>query len=116
MSSETFFKRVTPKFGDVTHEEGIHVEQFLSASRSYLEFYDLFGGTVFAPVKSDVSGNIGKLQVLNSSLTQEIKCIHSKRVGLKRTKREQRLNNFFKLKSTQKVQQRRARLLMHFCG
>ncbi|CBY22881.1 unnamed protein product [Oikopleura dioica] len=62
MSSETFFKRVTPKFGDIKHEEGIHVEQFLSASRSYLEFYDLFGGTVFAPVKSDVSGNIGKLQ------------------------------------------------------
>jgi len=62
MSSETFFKRVTPKFGDVTHEEGIHVEQFLSASRSYLEFYDLFGGTFFGPVKSDVSGNIGKLQ------------------------------------------------------
>ena len=66
MSTETFFKRVTPKFGDVSHEEGIHVEQFLSASRSYLEFYDLFGGTVFAPVKSDVSGNIGKLQVLHN--------------------------------------------------
>lgn len=65
MASETFFKRVTPKFGDVKHEEGIHVEQFLNASRSYLEFYDLFGGTVFAPVKSDVSGNIGKLQVMD---------------------------------------------------
>ena len=116
MSSETFFKRVTPKFGDVTHEEGIHVEQFLSASRSYLEFYDLFGGTVFAPVKSDVSGNIGKLQVLNSSLSQETKWIDSKRVGSKRIKRKQRLSSFFKLKSTQKVQQPRARLLMHFCG
>ena len=67
MASETFFKRVSPKFGDVKHEEGIHVEQFLAACRSYLEFYDLFGGTVFAPVKSDVSGNIGKLQVKRDS-------------------------------------------------
>ena len=74
MASETFFKRVSPKFGDVKHEEGIHVEQFLAACRSYLEFYDLFGGTVFAPVKSDASGNIGKLQVnINKRLVVDCK-------------------------------------------
>jgi len=60
--SQTFFKRVEHKFTDVSLDDGVELLPFLDACRDYLEFYDLFGGTVFAPIKSDVNGNVGKLQ------------------------------------------------------
>merc|ERR1712227_759260 len=60
--SQTFFKRVEHKFTDVSLDDGVELLPFLDACRDYLEFYDLFGGTVFTPIKSDVNGNVGKLQ------------------------------------------------------
>jgi len=62
MSAQTFFKRTEHKFTSVELTNGVELNAFLNACRSYLEFYDLFGGTVFAPIKSDVNGNINKLQ------------------------------------------------------
>ena len=68
--SQTFFKRVQHKFTDVSLDDGVELLPFLDACRDYLEFYDLFGGTVFAPIKSDVNGNVGKLQGTNEFLFQ----------------------------------------------
>ena len=68
--SQTFFKRVQHKFTDVSLDDGVELLPFLDACRDYLEFYDLFGGTVFAPIKSDVNGNVGKLQGANEFLFQ----------------------------------------------
>ena len=62
MSDQTFFKRIEHKFNDVKTEDGVELVNFLKACEAYLEFYDLFGGTVFMPIKSDVTGNIEKLR------------------------------------------------------
>ena len=41
----------------------LSTDQFLKACNSYLEIYDLLGGGLtFAPIKSDVSGNINKIR------------------------------------------------------
>ena len=68
--SQTFFKRVQHKFTDVSLDDGVELLPFLDACRDYLEFYDLFGGTVFAPIKSDVNGNVGKLQGASELMSQ----------------------------------------------
>ena len=57
----TFFGKTQHKF-DADLSGGVKLIPFLNACRSYVDFYDLFGGTVFAPIKSDVSGNVNKLQ------------------------------------------------------
>jgi len=62
MTEKSFFGRTEFKFTEVNLEGGVNVPQFLNACRSYVAFYDLFGGTLFAPVKSDVTGNVAKLQ------------------------------------------------------
>jgi len=62
MTEKSFFGRTEFKFTEVNLEGGVNVPQFLNACRSYVAFYDLFGGTLFAPVKSDVTGNVTKLQ------------------------------------------------------
>jgi len=58
----TFFGKTEHKFDSSDLSSGVKVVPFLNACRSYVAFYDLFGGTVFAPIKSDVNGNINKLQ------------------------------------------------------
>lgn len=72
MSTVTFFKRTEHKYTDVNLEGGVELAPFLNACRSYLEFYDLFGGTVFAPIKSDVTGNINKLQGMRKTSSTEL--------------------------------------------
>ena len=79
--SQTFFKRVQHKFTDVSLDDGVELLPFLDACRDYLEFYDLFGGTVFAPIKSDVNGNVGKLQGANEFLFQIFLIVSSYRGG-----------------------------------
>ena len=58
----SFFGKTKNKFSTLNLENGVEVDPFLKACRDYVLFYDLFGGTVFMPVKSDVNGNIEKLQ------------------------------------------------------
>ena len=57
----TFFGKTEHKF-DADVSEGLKLIPFLNACRSYVAFYDLFGGTFMSPIKSDVNGNVAKLQ------------------------------------------------------
>lgn len=62
---ETFFSQLELKFADVPIDaaegNGIPTERFLAATRQLLPFLDRLGSTTFAPVKSDINGNITKL-------------------------------------------------------
>ncbi|CAK8696299.1 unnamed protein product [Clavelina lepadiformis] len=45
----------------------IPAELFLNACQCYLEFFDRFAGTVLAPIKTDIQGNINKIRkVMNT--------------------------------------------------
>merc|ERR1712062_349539 len=59
---ESFFGKTETKFSAINLDNGVQVIPFLNACREYGFFYDLFGGTVFMPIKADVNGNINKLQ------------------------------------------------------
>lgn len=60
---DTFFSRVTHKFEDLvlTEEGGIPTSPFLDCCRDMIPFLDTLNSTAFAPVKSDIGGNIEKL-------------------------------------------------------
>lgn len=65
MASESFFNTRKVAFGDVTKNQAINdyvdSESFLQACKEFAEVYDRIGGTTFAPLKSDVMGNVNKL-------------------------------------------------------
>lgn len=60
---ETFFSLLPHRFGEESMFEGeaIKTETFLNACRGILPVLDVLGPTTFAPVKSDISGNIAKI-------------------------------------------------------
>ncbi|XP_045624909.1 glycolipid transfer protein [Procambarus clarkii] len=64
MSEETtlphFFSELSPLYPNVTQDGKIDTVQFLEASKSFIQMYDLLG-TTFYIVKKDMSGNIEKL-------------------------------------------------------
>ncbi|XP_071540390.1 glycolipid transfer protein [Panulirus ornatus] len=59
-SPPSFFSRISPVFPTVTEDGKIDTVQFLEASKSFIQIYDLLG-TAFYVVKKDMSGNIEKL-------------------------------------------------------
>eukprot|EP00050_Salpingoeca_kvevrii_P018844 m.79256 g.79256 ORF g.79256 m.79256 type:complete len:543 (+) comp8177_c2_seq2:196-1824(+) len=63
-ADRTFFSQMEHKFGDVTihGDDGIDTREFLEACRCIVPFLNSVGSTTFAPVKSDINGNISKLQ------------------------------------------------------
>jgi hypothetical protein len=60
---QSFFSLMPQPFDDEGVFEGtnIRTEAFLNACRGILPVLDLLGPTTFAPVKSDISGNIAKI-------------------------------------------------------
>ncbi|KAJ2683836.1 hypothetical protein IWW39_005274 [Coemansia spiralis] len=59
----TFVDRVPRKFEQVTVDEaGINTAEFLDAARGVVMLFDELGSAAFVAVKSDISGNIDKVQ------------------------------------------------------
>lgn len=62
---QTFFSQLPHKFSQALPEDAatgaIPTLAFLQACRGIPAFLDVLGSTAFAPVKSDINGNIGKL-------------------------------------------------------
>jgi len=58
----TFFATVKQPFLDVPSDGRIITKTFLDACSSIVPFFDILGSTAFGPVKSDINGNISKLQ------------------------------------------------------
>ncbi|KAK6343306.1 hypothetical protein TWF730_010897 [Orbilia blumenaviensis] len=57
-----FIQNVKVSFTEVSTSPGVETIKFLDASSCLIELFDILGSTAFAPVKSDLSGNIAKLQ------------------------------------------------------
>lgn len=65
MVSASFFNTRTNTYAQVarTGDGGfVDVETFVKACTDFAEIYDLIGGKVFAPLKSDVMGNVEKVK------------------------------------------------------
>jgi len=64
--SVSFFNSRQVTFKNVQINESISnfidSTSFLDACRNFAEVYDVIGGTTFAPLKSDVMGNVNKLE------------------------------------------------------
>ncbi|KAJ2007272.1 hypothetical protein GGI04_000579 [Coemansia thaxteri] len=59
----TFVERVSRRFEEVAAtEEGICTSEFLDAARGVVLLFDELGSAAFLAVKSDISGNIDKVQ------------------------------------------------------
>ncbi|KAJ2746232.1 hypothetical protein GGI20_001512 [Coemansia sp. BCRC 34301] len=59
----TFVERVPLRFEQVTADEaGINTAEFLDAARGVVMLFDELGSAAFVAVKSDISGNIDKVQ------------------------------------------------------
>lgn len=56
----TFFDGIKKNFKDVPLVDGdkISTSEFLEAAESLVTLFDLLGSTAFAPVQSDMNGNI----------------------------------------------------------
>ncbi|KAF3082135.1 hypothetical protein TWF225_007631 [Orbilia oligospora] len=60
--AQTFIAGVKVSFKDVPTTPGVDTVSFLGASESLVGLFDILGSTSFGPVKSDLNGNIAKLQ------------------------------------------------------
>ncbi|KAJ1960915.1 hypothetical protein GGI12_003541 [Dipsacomyces acuminosporus] len=59
----TFVERVPRRFNSVTvTDAGINTKEFLEAASGVVMLFDELGSTAFAPVKSDMNGNITKVR------------------------------------------------------
>ncbi|KAJ3563548.1 hypothetical protein NP233_g8871 [Leucocoprinus birnbaumii] len=56
------YLRTIRSFADVNTEGGVDTLQFLEASKGLMGLFDLLGSAAFAPVQSDLKGNIAKVQ------------------------------------------------------
>jgi pleckstrin family protein A (phosphoinositide binding specific) protein 8 len=54
----TFFSSVKHRFLPVPPDSLIDTVRFLEAAKEIVPFFDVLGPTAFAPVKSDINGNI----------------------------------------------------------
>merc|ERR1712205_110671 len=62
-SMTSYFAKIAHPFSACPLREGAtHAEAFLDACADIVPFFDLLGPSVFAPVKSDINGNIKKLR------------------------------------------------------
>ncbi|XP_037571376.1 pleckstrin homology domain-containing family A member 8 [Dermacentor silvarum] len=59
----TFFSAMESSFVQIKEpsESNIETAKFLACCRSVLPVFNILGGTVFAPIKADIQGNIDKL-------------------------------------------------------
>ncbi|CDZ97302.1 probable het-c2 protein [Phaffia rhodozyma] len=62
MSSPQFFETIPVKFQDVSTTPGIDTASFCQASEGLVKIFDVLGNAAFTPVKSDITGNIKKVQ------------------------------------------------------
>jgi len=64
MSSISFWNSRPHHFGNLTPNSAneVDVESFLKACEEFSAVYDLIGGSTFAPLKSDVMGNVNKIR------------------------------------------------------
>lgn len=58
----SFFSEATHAFLPIPEDSRIETKPFLDASSEVVPFFDVLGATAFAPVKSDINGNIKKLR------------------------------------------------------
>lgn len=58
----TFFGKATHKYLPLPEDGKINTDAFLKACGEVVPFFDVLGSTAFAPVKSDINGNINKLR------------------------------------------------------
>eukprot|EP00045_Choanoeca_perplexa_P015778 m.203918 g.203918 ORF g.203918 m.203918 type:complete len:200 (-) comp17078_c0_seq1:3751-4350(-) len=58
----SFFDTMPTTFAAVPRDDGIATTAFLDACASLVPLFDALGSTAFAPVKSDINGNIKKLR------------------------------------------------------
>ncbi|XP_058962959.1 glycolipid transfer protein-like [Pocillopora verrucosa] len=58
----SFFTEAEHKFLSIPEDIRIETKSFLDAASEVVPFFDVLGPTAFAPVKSDINGNIKKLR------------------------------------------------------
>ncbi|XP_057295652.1 glycolipid transfer protein-like [Hydractinia symbiolongicarpus] len=58
----TFFKKTKHSYQPIPEDGKIVTQSFLDACSEIVPFFDVLGSTAFAPVKSDINGNIAKLR------------------------------------------------------
>eukprot|EP00730_Choanoeca_flexa_P003736 TRINITY_DN11492_c1_g2_i1.p1 TRINITY_DN11492_c1_g2~~TRINITY_DN11492_c1_g2_i1.p1 ORF type:complete len:200 (+),score=51.55 TRINITY_DN11492_c1_g2_i1:39-638(+) len=58
----SFFDTMPATFKSVPRDDGIETSPFLDACAALVPIFDALGSTAFAPVKSDINGNIKKLR------------------------------------------------------
>merc|ERR1711939_555922 len=63
MADKTYFEMVKRPFQDVPiTDEGVDTVAFLEACEDLVKLFDILGSTAFAPVQSDMNGNIKKIR------------------------------------------------------
>ncbi|KAJ7353920.1 hypothetical protein OS493_031367 [Desmophyllum pertusum] len=58
----SFFSEAEHRFLPIPEDTRIETKSFLDAASEVVPFFDVLGPTAFAPVKSDINGNIKKLR------------------------------------------------------
>ncbi|XP_066913847.1 glycolipid transfer protein-like [Clytia hemisphaerica] len=58
----SFFGKAINKYQPIPEDGKINTDAFLKACSEIVPFFDVLGSTAFAPVKSDINGNIAKLR------------------------------------------------------
>ncbi|KAI9248080.1 glycolipid transfer protein domain-containing protein [Sporodiniella umbellata] len=56
-----FEKIITRAYSDVDRQEGVNTEQFLEATTSLVNMFDLFGSSAFLVVQNDMKNNVQKI-------------------------------------------------------
>ncbi|XP_042210480.1 glycolipid transfer protein-like [Homarus americanus] len=70
-----FFSQLSPLYPKPTEDGKINTVQFLEASKSFIQIYDLMG-TTFYVVKKDMSGNIEKLYKTYNKASEKYKYLN----------------------------------------
>ena len=70
VEKKTFFSDMDPKFPPVVEDKPLETHAFLEAAKNVPLFFDTMGAA-FKPIKSDVSGNITKLEKIYNKDTEK---------------------------------------------
>eukprot|EP00731_Ephydatia_muelleri_P023283 Em0015g866a len=68
----SLFSQTEHKFQQIKEGEEIQTQPFLLACSQIIPFFDVLGPTAFKPVKSDINGNIQRLQQKFDKAPQEL--------------------------------------------
>ncbi|CAB3992809.1 glycolipid transfer -like [Paramuricea clavata] len=71
----TFFSKAKYRFQPISEDKRIETYPFLQACQEIVPFFDILGPTAFAPVKSDINGNIEKLTKKYKEDTEKYKIL-----------------------------------------